>query len=275
MLLAIPFPAIDPVLIEIGPLAIRWYALAYIGGIVGGWWLAKRLVALPPPVATQEQLSDAVTWVTLGIILGGRLGYVLFYQPGYYLAHPAEILVLWQGGMAFHGGALGVVIALWIWCGREDLDRLGFGDRVVSVVPIGLCFGRLANFVNGELWGRVTEAPWGMVFPTGGPLPRHPSQIYQAMLEGVVLFALCQAAVWTPRLRARRGFTIGVFLAGYGLARTVGELFRQPDGQLGFLIGGLTMGQLLSAPMVLLGVWLMVSARPAPAAAIGSATQGG
>jgi len=261
MLLAIPFPAIDPVVFAVGPVAIRWYALAYIIGIVAGWWLAKRLIKLAPPVATEAQLSDAVTWVTLGIILGGRLGYVLFYQPGYYLAHPLEILVLWQGGMAFHGGMLGVVLALWIFCGREKLDRLAFGDRVVSVVPIGIFLGRCANFVNGELWGRVTDVPWAMVFPTGGPEPRHPSQLYQAFLEGIVLFALVQIAIRTPSLRARRGFTIGLFLAGYGVARTIGELFRQPDPQLGFLIAGLTMGQLLSAPMVLLGLWLMLRAR--------------
>lgn len=252
---------IDPVLVEIGPLSIRWYALAYIVGIVLGWRLARRLLALPPVAGTLEQGDDYVTWVTLGIIMGGRLGYVLFYQPGYFMAHPAEILVLWQGGMAFHGGALGVIVATLIFCRRQGLDPLAFGDRVVTVVPIGLGLGRLANFVNGELWGRVSDVPWAMVFPTGGPLPRHPSQLYQAFFEGLVLFVLLQWLVRVPRVRARRGFIAGVFLAGYGVARIVGEIFRQPDAHLGFLLAGLTMGQLLSLPMLLAGGWLMWRAR--------------
>jgi phosphatidylglycerol:prolipoprotein diacylglycerol transferase len=262
MLFAIPFPMIDPVLVEIGPLAIRWYALAYILGIVLGWWLAKRLAALPPRVATPEQVDDSVTWVTLGIILGGRLGYVLFYRPDYYLAHPAEILAVWTGGMSFHGGALGVVIALLLFCRQQKLDPLAFGDRVVSVVPIGLFLGRLANFVNGELWGRVSDVPWAMVFPHGGPEPRHPSQLYQAGMEGVLLFLLLQVLVRIPAIRARPGFVVGAFLAGYAVARSVGEIFRQPDAYLGFLLAGLTMGQLLSLPMLLLGIWLMVRTRP-------------
>ena len=265
MLFAIPFPVIDPVLVQIGPLAIRWYALAYIAGIVGGWWLARRLVALPPPVASREQIDDFVTWTTLGIILGGRLGYVFFYRPDYYLFHPLEIFAVWQGGMSFHGGALGVIVAVFIFCRQQKLDPLAFGDRVTAVVPIGLCFGRLANFINGELWGRVTDMPWGMVFPTGGPEPRHPSQLYQAGMEGVALFILLQVLVHIPAIRARRGFVAGAFLAGYGVARSIGELFRQPDANLGFLFAGATMGQLLSVPMVLVGVWLMLRARPAAA----------
>jgi phosphatidylglycerol---prolipoprotein diacylglyceryl transferase len=267
VLFAIPFPVIDPVLVQLGPLAIRWYALAYIAGIVLGWRLARRLVALPPVAASAEQVDDFVTWTTLGIILGGRLGYVLFYRPGYFLEHPAEALAVWTGGMSFHGGALGVIVALLVFCRQQKLDPFAFGDRVVAVVPIGLCFGRLANFINGELWGRVSDAPWAMVFPTGGPLPRHPSQLYQAGLEGVLLFLLLLWIVGQPRLRARRGFTAGAFLAGYAVARLVGELFRQPDAHLGFLLAGITMGQLLSLPMLLVGVWLMLRARPMPAAA--------
>jgi phosphatidylglycerol:prolipoprotein diacylglycerol transferase len=263
MLFAIPFPMIDPVLVEIGPLVIRWYALAYIVGILAGWWLARRLVALAPTVATKQQLDDSVTWVILGIILGGRLGYVLFYRPDYYLAHPAETLAVWTGGMSFHGGALGVVVALLLFCRQQKLNALAFGDRVVSVVPIGLCLGRLANFINGELWGRVSDVPWAMVFPHGGPEPRHPSQLYQAGMEGVLLFLLLQVLVHIPAIRARPGFVVGAFLAGYAVARSVGELFRQPDAYLGFLMAGLTMGQLLSLPMLLLGVWLMLRARPA------------
>ena len=261
MLAAIPFPVIDPVLVQIGPLAIRWYALAYITGIIGGWWLARRLVALPPVVASREQIDDFVTWVTLGIILGGRLGYVLFYRPGHYLENPAEILAVWQGGMSFHGGALGVAVALFLFCRQQRLDLLAFADRVAAVVPIGIFLGRLANFANGELWGRVTDVSWGMVFPTGGPEPRHPSQLYQAGLEGLALFVLLQVLVWRPAIRARRGFVTGAFLVGYGLARLVGELFRQPDAHLGFLVAGITMGQLLSLPMVLAGGWLMLRSR--------------
>lgn len=265
MLLAIPFPVIDPVLVQIGPFGIRWYALAYILGIVLGWLLGRRLCALEPVVATKQQVDDYITWCTLGIILGGRLGYVLFYRPDHYLAHPAEILMVWQGGMAFHGGALGVILATILFCRQQKIDMLGFGDRVAAVVPIGLFLGRIANFVNGELWGRVTDAPWGMVFPTGGPEPRHPSQLYQAAMEGVLLFVVLQILVNRRSIRERRGFVTGAFLAGYGVARSIGELFRQPDAFLGFLFAGATMGQLLSVPMILVGAWLMLRARPAPA----------
>ncbi len=266
MLLALPFPAIDPVLVEFGPIVIRWYALAYIAGILLGWQLARRLIALPPVAANRQQLDDFVTWATLGIILGGRLGYVLFYRAGYYLSHPAEILAVWQGGMSFHGGALGVIVATILFCRLQKLDLLRFGDRIAAVVPIGLCFGRLANFINSELWGRVSDVPWAMVFPTGGPEPRHPSQLYQALLEGLVLFVVLQILVHRPAIRARRGFLTGVFLCGYGLARIVGEFFRQPDANLGYLFAGATMGQVLSLPMVLIGLWLMRRARPDPAA---------
>lgn len=267
MLFAIPFPRIDPVLIEIGPFAIRWYALAYIAGIVLGWRLARRLVQRPPRAATPEQLDDFVVWVTLAIILGGRLGYVLFYRPGYYLFHPWEALYIWHGGMSFHGGVLGVILALWWFARSNGLDWLRFADRVVCVVPIGLGLGRVANFINGELWGRVTDVPWGMVFPGAGPLPRHPSQLYQATLEGAVLFTLMMVLVSRPGLRARSGFLSGAFLAGYGVARIIGEFFRQPDAHLGFLWGGATMGQLLSLPMLAVGAWLMLRSRPEPARA--------
>ncbi len=261
-LLVLPFPIIDPVLVEIGPFAIRWYALAYIAGIVLGWLLARRLVALDPVASTREQMDDYVTWVTLGIILGGRLGYVLFYKPGYYLFHPLEALAVWQGGMSFHGGMLGVVIATLVFCHRNRLDLLRFGDRVAPVVPIGICFGRLANFINAELWGRATDVPWAMVFPTDPlQLPRHPSQLYQAGMEGVLLFVLLQVVVWRPSIRERSGFLVGAFLAGYAVARLVGEVFRQPDAHLGFLFAGATMGQLLSLPMLAIGLWLMLRAR--------------
>jgi phosphatidylglycerol:prolipoprotein diacylglycerol transferase len=261
MLPVLAFPVIDPVLIEIGPFAIRWYALAYIAGIVLGWRLARHLVQWAPKVATAEQVDDYVTWVTLGIIAGGRLGYVLFYRPGYYVTAPWEALYVWQGGMSFHGGALGVIIATWWFARRNSLDWVAFADRVVCVVPIGLFFGRLANFINGELWGRVTDVPWAMVFPTGGPEPRHPSQLYQAGLEGACLFILLMVLARSERIRARPGVLSGAFLAGYGVARSLGELFRQPDAHLGFLVAGATMGQLLSVPMILAGAWLILRAK--------------
>ncbi|MDT8332284.1 prolipoprotein diacylglyceryl transferase [Roseomonas gilardii] len=270
MIPAILFPAFDPVAIQLGPFAIRWYALAYITGILLGWWMVRRLVQLAPQAATREQVDDFVTWATLGIVLGGRIGYVLFYRPGHYIEHPLEALYLWQGGMSFHGGAAGVILALYFFTRSQRLDFLGFSDRVTSVVPVGLFFGRIANFINGELWGRVTDVPWGMIFPTGGPEPRHPSQLYQASMEGVILFILLQILVHRPTLRARSGFVSGAFLAGYGVARIVGELFRQPDAQLGFLFAGITMGQLLSLPMVLIGAWLMWRSRPATAPAPGA-----
>jgi phosphatidylglycerol:prolipoprotein diacylglycerol transferase len=265
MFFALPFPMIDPVLVQIGPFAIRWYALAYIAGIVLGWRLARRLVVLGPKVATPEQVDDFVTWVTLGIILGGRFGYVIFYRPDIFLRAPWEILYLWQGGMSFHGGALGVIVALYFFTRRQGLDWVAFSDRVVCVVPIGIFLGRLANFINGELWGRVADVPWAMVFPGAGPDPRHPSQLYQAGLEGLCLFILLMVLVYRPSVRARVGVLSGVFLAGYGVARFIGEFFRQPDAHLGFLFAGATMGQLLSLPMMAVGVWLVLrGSRSAP-----------
>ena len=268
MIPVLPFPAIGPNALEIGPIAgfsfaIRWYALAYIVGIVAGWWLGKRLCAKPPMAATPQQADDFVTWVTLGIVLGGRLGYVLFYRPGYYLSHPLEALAIWQGGMSFHGGLLGVIAAILLFVHVNKLDLLAFADRVAVVVPIGLFLGRCANFVNGELWGRAASVPWAMVFPSD-PLhiARHPSQLYQAALEGVLLFSVLMLLAQNDRIRARRGFLCGVFLVGYGLARITGEFFREPDAFLGFLAFGATMGQLLSVPMLLAGLWLILRSRP-------------
>lgn len=259
------FPQFDPVLVQLGPFAIRWYALAYIGGIVLGWRLLRRLTQAAPAVATLEQADDFVTWATLGIVLGGRIGYVLFYQPTQFLAEPWRILQVWQGGMSFHGGMLGTAIAVVIFCWRNRVSILGFADRLAVCVPIGLGLGRIANFINGELWGRPAPdwLPWAMIFPTGGPVPRHPSQIYQALLEGVALFLLLYILAQRERLRARFGFLTGAFLASYAVARIIGEFFRQPDPFLGFLYAGATMGQLLSLPMLLVGLWLMARARPA------------
>ena len=256
------FPQIDPIALQIGPIAIRWYALAYIAGIVLGWRLLRRLAAAPPQVATSQQVDDYVTWATLGIIIGGRLGYVLFYRPGHYIFHPLEAVMVWQGGMAFHGGALGVIVATLLFCRSQKLSPLAFGDRVAVVVPIGLFFGRLANFINGELWGRAAEVPWAMVFPGDRlQVPRHPSQLYQAGLEGIALFGLMLLLWSNPANRRRSGLLTGALLAGYGLARLTGEFFREPDAHLGFLFAGATMGQMLSVPMVLAGLILILRAR--------------
>ena len=262
--LAIPYPVIDPVLIEIGPFAIRWYALAYIAGIIGGWRYLRWLIRRPGWQITAEALDDLLLWVTLGIVLGGRLGYVLFYRPAYYLQNPFEALAVWHGGMSFHGGMLGVILAIVLFAIVRRLPMLELGDLVACAAPIGLFLGRLANFVNGELYGRVSDVPWAMVFPNGGPEPRHPSQLYEAMLEGLVLFAVLSWFATRPREPGQAGRLGGIFLVGYGLARTFAELFRQPDAHLGFLIGGLTMGQLLSLPMVLFGLWLIVRSTRGP-----------
>ena len=261
-MLVIPFPAIDPVLVTIGPFAIRWYALAYIVGIVAGWRIILHLAANPGSGVSREQADDMLLWATGGIILGGRLGYVLFYKPAYFFANPLEIPVLWSGGMSFHGGIIGVAIAILWFCRRRNVNVFAMSDLISSVAPIGLGLGRIANFINGELWGRPTDVAWAMVFPHDpAQLPRHPSQLYQAAMEGLLLLAL----VWTLRLYApaarSRGFVTGAFVAGYAVARIVGEFFREPDAHLGFLFAGATMGQLLSLPMLAFGLGLMLYAR--------------
>jgi phosphatidylglycerol---prolipoprotein diacylglyceryl transferase len=267
MIPVLMFPQFDPVIIQVGPFAIRWYALAYITGIVLGWRLLLRLIVESPAVGTRRQADDFVTWATLGIVLGGRLGYVLFYQPENYFSHPAQILEVWHGGMSFHGGALGVTIAILLFCYRQKISVLGFADRLAVCVPIGLGLGRVANFINGELWGRPAPdwLPWAMIFPTGGPIPRHPSQIYQALMEGLILFVVMFALSRSHTIRARFGTLTGAFLAGYAVARIIGEMFREPDAFLGFLIGGITMGQLLSIPMLLIGLLLIWRPRRAAA----------
>ncbi len=260
------FPQFDPVIVQLGPFAIRWYALAYITGLLIGWRMARRLVQQAPAVATPLQVDDFLTWAVLGVVLGGRLGYVLFYQPSVYLAHPLQIFAVWEGGMSFHGGMLGVAIAMFTFCRRNAIPLLGFSDRIATVVPVGLGLGRLANFVNGELWGRPAPdwLPWAMIFPRAGMIPRHPSQIYQALLEGLVLFIVMISLSRIASLRARFGLLTGVFLCGYAAARITGEFFREPDAFLGFLAFGATMGQLLSIPMAVAGLWLIVRSRPRP-----------
>ena len=255
MIPVLVFPDFDPVLLHLGPLQIRWYATAYIVALIIGWRVMRRMVRLAPAVATLEQTDDFLTWATLGVVLGGRLGYVLFYQPSLYFAHPLSILTVWNGGMSFHGGVLGVVVALLIYTRRHAIPLLGFADRLAAVVPIGLGLGRCANFINGELWGRPAPAalPWAMIFPRVDMLPRHPSELYEALLEGLVLLIAMQILVHRPALRERFGLLTGLFLIGYSIARIIAEFFREPDAFLGFLWQGATMGQLLCIPMILAG----------------------
>ena len=288
---ALPFPDIGPDLVSFTvfgvDLALRWYALAYIAGIVIGWrlgvWTAARAELWPEGRApmSKDQIDDYITWAILGIILGGRLGFVLFYQPGYYLANPGEILAIWQGGMAFHGGLLGVVVASWIYAARHAIPKRSAADLIALSVPPGLLFGRLANFINAELWGRPTDLPWGVIFPGDaaqdcpgivGLCARHPSQLYEGLLEGLVLGVVLLWLAWRRGALQRPGLIAGVFFAGYGLARFAVEFVRQPDAQfvsagnpLGLALHvdgfGLTMGQLLSLPMIALGLWLIATAR--------------
>jgi phosphatidylglycerol:prolipoprotein diacylglycerol transferase len=262
--LLIDFPVFNPVAIAIGPIAIRWYALAYICGIVLGWLYARALLKNdklwggPAPISL-TQLDDFILWVTIGIILGGRIGYVLFYNPSFFIQHPAEIFILWKGGMSFHGGFMGCVAAV-IWFALANrLPILSLGDITTAVAPIGLLLGRIANFVNSELWGRAADPdlPWAMIFPNGGPQPRHPSQLYEAGLEGVVLFTILAIMIRLGALK-RPGLVLGSFIALYGLARITSEMFREPDEQLGFLWGPLTMGMLLSVPMVVAGAIIIM-----------------
>lgn len=260
----LPFPEIDPVAVQIGSLAIRWYALAYIVGILLGWWYIRRLSRRWRSPVAAEHLDDFVLWATLGVVLGGRVGYGLFYNLDRYLADPLQIFVIWRGGMSFHGGLLGVILAAWIFARRRGIPIPVLADLIASAAPIGLFLGRIANFVNGELYGRVTDVPWSMIFPGGGPMPRHPSQLYEALLEGLVLFVLLAILARRPSVYHRPGLLTGVFLVGYGFARFLVEFVREPDAQLGLVLGPYSMGQFLSAPLVLLGIYLLVRAWAAP-----------
>ena len=258
---AIPFPVIDPVLVQVGPFAIRWYALAYVVGLIGGWLYARRLAATEAlwggrPRPTAEHLDDLLVYAALGVVIGGRTGYVLFYNLPFFLANPGEILSVWKGGMSFHGGLVGCALALVVLAKRRGLPILSLADVAAAVAPIGLLLGRIANFINGELWGRAADVPWAMVFPNGGPIPRHPSQLYEAALEGLVLFVILLVAIRGGALR-RPGLVSGLFGIGYGLARIACEFFREPDAQLGYLFGGATMGMLLSLPLIAAGLLLV------------------
>ncbi len=253
------FPNINPVAFSIGPFAVHWYGIAYVVGILGWWqyslWLTKKF-----PLVDRKTVDDYIIWAVLGVIVGGRLGYVLFYNPLKYLSNPIEILQVWKGGMAFHGGLLGVVIATAIYSYRRKLLFLNFSDLACCGVPLGLFLGRLANFVNGELYGRLTTSSWGVIFPHGGPFPRHASQLYEAFLEGLLLFAILAYGALLTRWPHRRGLLTGIFLTGYALGRITAEFFREPDVFLGYFVGGLTMGQILSFPVFGFGFFLTIRA---------------
>ncbi len=259
---AIPFPNIDDVLFTIGPLTIRWYALSYIAGLMFAWFYTKRLVTTPSlwakePPATPLNIDDLLFWCALGVIVGGRLGYVLVYNPTYYFANPTAIPAVWSGGMSFHGGFAGVILAVVLFCRVRKLPFLSTMDAVACGIPIGLFFGRVANFINQELYGRVTDVPWAVIFPRSDGYPRHPSQLYEAALEGLLLFAILRICTHRLMRLKQPGYICGVFALVYGLSRIFVELFRVPDSHIGYFAGFFTMGMSLSVPMVLLGLWLI------------------
>lgn len=252
------YPEIDPVAIAIGPVAIRWYGLSYVAGIGIGWWLGRRRAARDPWRGwTPQQVDDLAFWFVVGAVAGGRAGYLLFYDFSGLVSDPLTVFRIWEGGMSFHGGLIGVLAAGAWFARRQGRGFFAVSDFLAPLVPPGLGAGRIANFVNGELWGKPSDAPWAMIFPGAGPAPRHPSQLYEAVLEGLLLFAMLTAAAHTRRLAARPGTLAGIFFAGYGIARIVAELFREPDAFLGFVVSGITMGQVLSIPMLLLGLYLV------------------
>lgn len=258
-----PFPDIDPVLIHLGPFAIRWYALGYVAGILIGWRYITAMAnnqALWPrrgAAASAAQIDDLILWLTLGIIVGGRLGHVVFYTPSLFWTDPLEVFKTWNGGMSFHGGVLGVLIATLLFARANKVDVFRLGDLITAAAPIGIFFVRIANFINGELWGRPTSLPWGVVFPNAGIMPRHPSQIYEALMEGLVLFIILRLATHQARLLNRRGVVAGMFFLGYAVCRILLENVREPDSYMPDFPFGLTMGMMLSTPMAIGGAWLI------------------
>lgn len=275
-LAVLPFPDIDPVIIRLGPLAIHWYGVGYVVGILFGWWYAKRLIVNPrlwpggQARIRPENIDDFLVWAAIGIVLGGRVGYILFYDLPRYIANPFDIFAIWEGGMSFHGGFLGTVLAMVLFARSRGINPWTLFDLIAAGTPVALGLVRCANFINSELWGRISDVPWAIEFPTGGPFTRHPSQLYEALLEGLVLFLVLRLLTHRGRKLGAPGFISGAFVAGYGLSRIFIEFFREPDAQLGYLFGGwLTMGMVLSVPMVLVGAWAMATARsasPQPAA---------
>lgn len=268
LLAIMPFPDIDPIAFSLGPVSVHWYGLAYVAGILLGWQYARRLMATPrlwrndvaPMTATQ--LDDFLVWVAAGVVLGGRIGYILFYDFASVAADPIRALQIWNGGMSFHGGLLGTTVAMFVYARRHAIPVWSLFDTVAAVVPFGLLFGRIANFINGELWGRISDMPWAVVFPTGGPFSRHPSQLYEAGLEGIVLLVVLAVTIYAFKAFKAPGTVTGVFVTGYALSRIFVEFFREPDAQLGYLaFGWLTMGMVLSLPMIAIGLWSIVRAR--------------
>ena len=262
------FPDIDPVIFAIGPVQVRWYGLAYVIGIMLGWRYARKLVEnqkLWPasgPRMTALDIDDFLLWATVGIVAGGRIGYILFYDFDAVSANPLRALEIWNGGMSFHGGLLGTLIAMILFARSRNIPVFNLFDVVCAVVPVGLFFGRLANFINSELWGKLTDVPWAFVFPTGGPFPRHPTQLYEAALEGVLLLLVLAFLIYRRQALKRRGLVAGVFVAGYALSRIFVEFFREPDAHIGYLAGGwLTMGMVLSLPMLAIGLWALSTAK--------------
>lgn len=251
------FPMISPIMIELGPLAIRWYSMAYLVGILVGWYLINRNVEKYQFGLTRQQVEDLIFYLTLGIIVGGRLGYALFYGGKAMWFEPWRILEIWKGGMSFHGGALGVIVAMYLYARKINCAFLRLTDLVVLYAPIGIFLGRLANFANDELWGRVTDVPWAVRFPSGGYLPRHPSQLYEAFFEGLVMFVALNWLWRYPLVRRSQGVVSALFIVLYGVFRICLEQFREPDRQLGFFFGGVTMGQMLSVPLIVVGAWVI------------------
>jgi phosphatidylglycerol:prolipoprotein diacylglycerol transferase len=271
--LVVPFPEIDPVALSIGPVAVRWYGLAYMAGLLLGWAYVRHLLQRDSfwrpgtaPVSV-DKTDDLLLLMTVGVIVGGRLGEVIFYNPGYFLRNPLEIPAVWHGGMSFHGGFLGSIVAVWYFARRSKANFLSALDLVAAAAPIGLFFGRLANFFKPELWGRPSDVAWAMVFPGGGPVPRHPSQLYEAVTEGLVLFILCWWLIRNRHALARPGLVAGAFTAGYGLARAFCEVFREPEIAHWLNLGPITAGMLYSVPMIVLGLWMINVARSRQAAA--------
>lgn len=267
--MAMEFPNISPIAFELGPFIVRWYALAYMAGILIGWRYALSLVAKTSKEGDKEKhnrphasdIDDFITWAVIGIVAGGRLGYVLFYAPYLFLQNPMEVLMVWKGGMSFHGGLMGVLLAMLLFSKRKGVPFLRLSDVVCACAPIGLFFGRIANFINAELYGRFTDSSFGIIFPDGSGRPRHPSQIYEAALEGLLLFVLLAVLIRKPALRDRPGLISGVFLLGYGLSRLFVENFREPDAQIGYIAGVITMGQILCLPMIILGAYVILRTR--------------
>lgn len=272
-LTVLTFPQIDPVLLQIGPLAVHWYGLGYVVGILFAWWYARRLVTndrLWGPggsAISPVDIDDFLIWAAAGVVLGGRLGYILFYDFARYIENPASIFAVWQGGMSFHGGLTGVTIAMILFARRRGFSIWSLFDIIAAGVPVGFGLVRVTNFINSELWGRPTDVAWSFVFPNGGPDPRHPSQLYEALLEGLALFIVLRLLTHSALKLKQPGFVAGAMVAWYGASRIFVEFFREPDAHIGYLAGGwLTMGMILSVPMVLLGVWAMLRAQKAAAA---------